>query len=116
MTVPKTLSCYYVQRWSINVVARTGMIHHTELLPHPYIPNMVTVNNGTAIFNEVPQGLPVLDKTIVFKSESIDLDTVQLNGGILVKALYLSIDPYLKLFMRDPSVESWAPPFSLGKA
>ena len=77
---------------------------------------MAPINNGTAIFNEIPQGLPVLDKTIIFKNETIDLETIQLNGGILVKALYLSIDPYLQSFMRDPSVKSFAPPFNVGKA
>lgn len=76
---------------------------------------MAPIKNGSAIFNEVPQGLPVIDKTIVFKNETIDLETVQLNGGVLVKALYLSIEPYTLVFMRDASIKSFAPAFELGK-
>ena len=77
---------------------------------------MAPINNGTALFNEIPQGPPVIGKTILFKNETIDLEAVQLNGGILVKALYLSIEPYLQAFMRDPSVKSFVPAFNLGKA
>jgi NADPH-dependent curcumin reductase CurA len=62
---------------------------------------MAPTNNTSAIFNEVPHGFPVVDKTIVSKTESIDLENVQLNGGTLVKTLYLSIDPYLRNVMRE---------------
>lgn len=76
---------------------------------------MAPIKNGGAIFNEVPQGLPVIDKTIVFKNETIDLETVPLNGGVLVKTLCLSIDPYIRAFIRDASIKSFAPAFELGK-
>ncbi|KAF8904831.1 hypothetical protein CPB85DRAFT_1376891 [Mucidula mucida] len=39
-------------------------------------------------------------------SQTIDLDNVPLNGGILIKTLVLSIDPYLRGKMRDASVKS----------
>lgn len=76
---------------------------------------MAPIINGSAIFNEIPQGFPVIDKTVVYKAETIDLGSIQLAGGIFVKALYLSIDPYLRSMMRDPSVESYAPPLEIGK-
>jgi NADPH-dependent curcumin reductase CurA len=41
-------------------------------------------------------------------SETIDLDTVPLNGGFLVKTLVLSIDPYLRGKMRSPEVKSYS--------
>jgi len=55
-------------------------------------------------------------KTTVYDaSQSIDLDTVPLDGGVLVKTLVLSIDPYLRGRMRDPSIESYAPAFIKGE-
>ena len=45
--------------------------------------------------------------TIYDDSEEIDLDHVPLNGGFLVKTIALSIDPYLRDRMRDPSVEKF---------
>lgn len=53
-------------------------------------------------------GYPEPGKTVVYDdSESIDLNNVDLNGGFLVKTLYLSIDPYMRGRMRDPSIESY---------
>ena len=53
-------------------------------------------------------GYPEPGKTTVYdESESIDVDTVSLNGGLLVKTLVLSIDPYLRGRMRDPKIQSY---------
>lgn len=42
-------------------------------------------------------GYPEPGKTVVVDtSEKIDIDDVSLNGGVLVKVLNLSIDPYLR--------------------
>ena len=48
-------------------------------------------------------------------AETIDLDNVPLNGGVLVKVLYLSVDPYMRNRMRDPSVASYSEGFKLGE-
>lgn len=48
-------------------------------------------------------------------AETIDLDHVILNGGILAKTLYLSVDPYMRGRMRDPKIPSYSPTFDLGK-
>ena len=40
-------------------------------------------------------------------SPTIDVDAVDLNGGLLVKTLYLSIEPYMRNRMRDPKIESY---------
>lgn len=76
---------------------------------------MSPIRNSSAVFNEIPEGFPVIDKTIIHKTETIDLEVVSLNGGILVKALYLSIDPYLRGLMRDPSIKSYSPAYEVGK-
>lgn len=56
-------------------------------------------------------------KTLVYEpdAETIDLDNVPLNGGVLVKTLYLSIDPYFRGRMRDPKIQSYSVPFVVGK-
>ncbi|QRV92656.1 Zinc-binding dehydrogenase [Ceratobasidium sp. AG-Ba] len=77
---------------------------------------MAPVNNVCAVFNEVPSGYPIVGKTIIAKTEMIDLDNVSLNGGTLVRVLYLSIDPYLRGMMRDPSIKSYSTPYQLGKS
>jgi NADPH-dependent curcumin reductase CurA len=38
----------------------------------------------------------------------IDLQTVVLNGGILIKTLELSIDPYMRGRMRAPEIKSYS--------
>ncbi|KAG8685943.1 hypothetical protein FRC11_009797 [Ceratobasidium sp. 423] len=73
-----------------------------------------TTNRG-AIYNSVPTGYPVLNETITPGSSTIDLESVSLAGGILVKSLWLSIDPDLRERMRDPSVKSYAPGYQFGK-
>ncbi|OCH96220.1 NAD-P-binding protein [Obba rivulosa] len=77
---------------------------------------MAPVKNGRHLFNEVPAGYPEPGKTTVYDdSETIDLENTPLNGGLLVKTLILSIDPYMRGRMRDPSIASYAPPFYVGQ-
>ena len=48
-------------------------------------------------------GYPEPGKTTIYDTtETIDLQTVVLNGGILIKTLELSIDPYIRGRMRAP--------------
>ncbi|KAG9123657.1 hypothetical protein FRC07_014364, partial [Ceratobasidium sp. 392] len=76
---------------------------------------MAPTNNTSAIFNEVPQAKVVVDKTIITRTETINLEAVQLNGGILVKTLYLSVEPYLRAMMRPLSIASDAPAYKIGE-
>ncbi|KAI0357028.1 NAD-P-binding protein [Trametes cingulata] len=77
---------------------------------------MAPVKNGRYLFNEVPTGFPEPGKTTIYDdSQTIDPDTVPLNGGFLVKVLVLSVDPYLRGKMRDASVKSYSPPFYIGE-
>lgn len=53
-------------------------------------------------------GFPEPGNTTVYDmSESIDVDKVPLNGGLLIKVLELSIDPYMRNRMREPSIKSY---------
>ena len=50
---------------------------------------------------------PIPGQHIIYdESQTIDLDNVPVNGGILVKILALSIDPYLRRMMVDPKIPS----------
>lgn len=63
---------------------------------------MAPVRNARAIMNDYPSGYPEPGKTLVYDdSQTIDLDTVPLNGGFLIKTLVLSIDPYMRGRMRS---------------
>ncbi|PPQ71633.1 hypothetical protein CVT26_010594 [Gymnopilus dilepis] len=77
---------------------------------------MSPVVNGRVLFNEIPSDFPVPGKTVVYDtSQVIDLDTVNVDRGILIKTLYLSIDPYMRVRMREPDVKSYLPAFELGE-
>jgi NADPH-dependent curcumin reductase CurA len=46
-------------------------------------------------------GYPVPGETTVYDTtKTIDLETVPLNGGFLLKTLVLSVDPYFRALMR----------------
>ncbi|KAI0750203.1 NAD(P)-binding protein [Daedaleopsis nitida] len=77
---------------------------------------MAPVNNGRVVFNEIPTGYPVPGKTTIYdESQSIDLENEPLHGGILVKVLILSIDPYLRHLMHPADPSSPLPMFEVGK-
>ncbi|QRV84710.1 Zinc-binding dehydrogenase [Ceratobasidium sp. AG-Ba] len=76
---------------------------------------MSPTKNGRLIFKSVPKGYPVPGETTVYDTEEIDLDTLALNGGVLVKALYLSVDPYLRGRMREATAKSYSGAFALNK-
>ncbi|KAF8996534.1 alcohol dehydrogenase [Cyathus striatus] len=76
---------------------------------------MAPVTNGRIVFNAIPDGYPEPGKTVVYDTtQTIDLDNVPLNGGILVKLLNLSIDPYLRGKIPALRATQWAA-FTLGE-
>ena len=86
---------------------------------------MAPVRNARYIFTAVPRGTwprssavylnadpdayyPVEGKHMRYDdSQTIDIDNEQLHGGILVKILVVSLDPYMRSKMRDASIESY---------
>lgn len=88
------------------------------------------VLNKSLIFSQVPHGYPVPGKDLVVKTSEIDISNSP-PGGITTKNLYVpsslypvpidytnikqvSFDPYLRGRMRDASIKSYSPPFTLG--
>lgn len=77
---------------------------------------MAPIPNPRVIYQGIPSDYPVPGTHTAYKTDqTIDLDTVPLDGGILVKILYLSIDPYLRGKMRDPKIPSYTPAFEPGQ-
>ncbi|KAK7047624.1 hypothetical protein VNI00_006392 [Paramarasmius palmivorus] len=64
---------------------------------------MAPVRNARVLFAEIPDdnAYPEPGKTTVYDTtQTIDLDSVPLNGGFLLKTLVVSVDPYMRGRMR----------------
>ena len=73
------------------------------------------VQNKGVIFKKVPEGLPVPGKDIAVELRDFDLEQLPPQGGLTTKNLYASFDPYQRGRMREPTKQSYSPPFTLGK-
>ena len=77
---------------------------------------MVLIRNAAVIFTEVPTGYLEAGKHIKYVTDrTIDIDTVDTQGGVVTKNLVVSIDPYMRGRMRVPEKKSYSPPFELNK-
>ena len=76
---------------------------------------MPIVKNTSLIYASEPNSYiePGLHTKLVV--ETINTDTIPLDGGVLVKTLVLSSDPYILYRMRDPSIPMFCPPIPLGQ-
>lgn len=75
----------------------------------------MTTPNKTFIYKSHPSGLPIAGENIVTEDRPIDLSAVP-SGGLVVKNLYASFDPYMRGRMRDAKIKSYAPPFDVDGA
>ncbi|KAJ6617279.1 hypothetical protein B0H10DRAFT_2164475 [Mycena sp. CBHHK59/15] len=67
---------------------------------------MPAIQNGRVLFNSVPEGYPIPGETTVYDTtQTIDPETVPLNGGFLIKTLVLSVDPYFRVLMQHAEKE-----------
>ncbi|CAF0831369.1 unnamed protein product [Rotaria sp. Silwood1] len=77
---------------------------------------MAPIQNSAVVFAEIPSGYPEAGKHIKYvKDRTIDLDTVDTQGGIVTKNLVVSIDPYMRGRMRSAEKKSYSPPFELNQ-
>ncbi|KJA24396.1 hypothetical protein HYPSUDRAFT_136347 [Hypholoma sublateritium FD-334 SS-4] len=77
---------------------------------------MAPITNGRVLFAAIPSGYPVLGQDLVYDTtQTIDLESVPLGGGVLIKTLDLSVDPYMRQRMRPAEVPSYLPAFPLGE-
>lgn len=62
---------------------------------------MTSTRNSSVILSSRPDGFPIPgEHLIVTNDATIDLDSVALDGGLLVKTIALSVDPYYRLKMN----------------
>ncbi|KAJ6538381.1 hypothetical protein DFH09DRAFT_1323902 [Mycena vulgaris] len=77
---------------------------------------MSPIQNGRVVFASVPKDFPVPGQTTVYDAtQKIDLENVPLHGGVLIKTLVLSIDPFMRNMMHAAGKKSYFPPFTLGE-
>lgn len=77
---------------------------------------MAPIRNASVIYKASPTTYPIPGEHIVYtESDTIDLNDVALDGGILIKVLALSVDPYFRGKMRDPKEKSYSPTFEFGR-
>lgn len=72
------------------------------------------IPNRTFLFKSVPQGLSEPGRHIAVEDASYGATADCPSGGIFVRALYASIDPYHRSNMRDASVKSYQPALAPG--
>ena len=75
---------------------------------------MAPTQNKSLIYKEIPASgtYPEAGKHLVVEDRPIDIEGADLQGGVLVKVLYTSFDPYLRGRMRDPKIWSYSPPLT----
>ncbi|PYH45037.1 MDR family NADP-dependent oxidoreductase [Aspergillus saccharolyticus JOP 1030-1] len=71
--------------------------------------------NKAIIFSKIPDGAPVPGTDLTVEQREIDLNQQLPPDSVLTKNLYASLDPYMRGRMREPSVKSYSPPYSLGE-
>ncbi|CAF0771417.1 unnamed protein product [Adineta steineri] len=78
--------------------------------------NIGPIRNAAVIFAEVPSGELQADKHIKYiEDRTIDLNTINTQGGVITKNLVVSIDPYMRRRMRAADLKSYLPPFKLNQ-
>ncbi|KAK6520073.1 hypothetical protein TWF506_000363 [Arthrobotrys conoides] len=72
------------------------------------------VQSKALIFNSIPDGFPVPGKDLVVQSSEVDISNAP-EGGVVLKVLFVSIDPYMRGRMRDASIESYSAAYPIGQ-
>lgn len=69
--------------------------------------------NKTLVFSKIPVGQPKVGEDLTYETREINLDEVP-AGGLIVKIESVSLDPYMRGRMRDASIKSYSPAYTLG--
>ncbi len=73
------------------------------------------VQNKTLIYKSPPDGFPVPGEHMVIEASDFDIDQAPPKGGVTLKILYVSFDPYQRGRMRPVHVKSYIPAFQPGE-
>lgn len=72
-------------------------------------------SNKAFVFKKVPEGWPVPGEHVAVETAPYDASVAPPKDGIVVQALYASLDPYMRGRMRDPAVKTYNEAFALNK-
>ncbi|KAK9765545.1 hypothetical protein K7432_006047 [Basidiobolus ranarum] len=76
----------------------------------------MSLKNTQVIFKKVPEGMPVVGEHMELVTKDFDPNSVTLNDNdVLLRNLYMSVDPYMRGKMRAPEAKSYTPAFPLGE-
>jgi NADPH-dependent curcumin reductase CurA len=77
---------------------------------------MKTVSNKGVNFKAIPKGLPKADEHLELVHRTIDIENLKLDENeIVLRNLYLSIDPYIRVTLREPHIKSSLPLSQVGQ-
>ncbi|KAK4946063.1 hypothetical protein LTR10_014865 [Elasticomyces elasticus] len=74
----------------------------------------MSTRNQALVFTKIPTGMPVPGEHIAVKDVGFDLSQPAPENGLILETLYVSLDPYLRGLLRDPSVKSYMPAVPVG--
>ncbi|KAF3916055.1 Zeta-crystallin [Orbilia brochopaga] len=73
------------------------------------------VQSKSVVYAKHPDGFPVPGETLVVESKDVDISTAP-EGGVVLKVLLVSVDPYMRGRMRDEAKsKSYSSAFQLGE-
>lgn len=72
-------------------------------------------SNKAFVFKKVPEGWPVPGEHVAVEAAPYDASVAAPKDGIVVQALYASLDPYMRGRMRDPAIKTYSEAFQLNK-
>ncbi|GES73049.1 NAD(P)-binding protein [Rhizophagus clarus] len=76
----------------------------------------MVVSNKGVLFKAIPTGHPVIGEHFEVVDRTIDIENFNLEENeLLLKNVYISLDPYMRERMREHYIESYIPPFHVGK-
>ena len=75
---------------------------------------MPIVKNGKLVYVKHPEGHYQPGVHSKYIEEELDTDAVPLNGGVLVRLIAMSSDPYMRYRLREVDVPMFAPAIPLG--
>ncbi|THH29040.1 hypothetical protein EUX98_g5140 [Antrodiella citrinella] len=76
---------------------------------------MSIVTNGRLLYAAHPTTFQLPGVHTKYVEVKIDLETVALDGGVLIRTLALSSDPVVRIRMRDPKIDHFFPALILGR-
>lgn len=76
---------------------------------------MPSISNKQVVYTKLPITFPVAGEHIQVRESTIDLEQELAQGEFILKTLVVSVDPYMRGMMRDPSIKSYADAYTLNE-